>query len=362
MRADSIDRSDSQATGVTASPEIFFDQVVRAFESAERKMGGPFDHLFKIGGYHVRLRFAGSALVPLITPALKHLTEFPRAGKVDLTICLWDSVSTGARMPPPPWRIEQNGVRGEISGFNSATLRTTYNIGSGILSVLDTSKDVAVYWIRDFAQLPYYESGAPLLTILNWWMSAHQRRILHAGAVGNSKGAVLLVGRGGSGKSSTTLACLSSGLLYLGDDYCMVSSAPIPFVHSIFSSGKVNAEDTRLFPLLDGSLSNAARLGPEKALFFLNARFPQSIVSGLPLRAFLIPKVSGRSETRLVKVSSSASLLALAPSTIFQLPGAGHEVFDGLIGLVRNLPSYVLELGTERGRIPSVITEFLSRW
>ncbi len=251
-------------------------------------------------------------------------------------------------------------MRGEIRGFNTPVLQTNFSLGTGILSLLHRSKDIALYWIRDASQVPYYETGAPMLTILNWWMSAHGRQIVHAGAVGNSEGAVLLVGRSGSGKSSTSLSCLLSGLLYVSDDYCMVSKDPEPFVHSVFSSGKVNAEDAGRFSSLITTLSNASRLGPEKALFFLNQEFARRIVSGLPLKAILIPRVAGRSETRLVEVSRSTSLMALAPSTIFQLAGAGHEVLNTVGELARALPGYVLELGTDRAAIPSVISRFLS--
>lgn len=344
---------------VAAGPEGFFEQALQAFESAQEKMGGPIDRFFRIGGFHVHLRFAGPALAPLITRAMLHLAE-DKPDHVDLTICLWDSVSTGVRMVPPAWQSEDNGVRGEIRGFNTPAVRTTYNMGSGILSVLHKSRDVAVYWTRDAGQLPYWESGAPLLTIMNWWMSAHGRQIVHAGAVGNSDGAVLFVGKGGSGKSSTSLSCLVHGLSYLSDDYCLVATNPVPFVYSIFSSGKVNPEDANRYPSLHTVLSNATRLGPEKALFFLNEEFTEKIMTGLPLKAILIPRVTGRPETRLVKVSRAASLLALAPSTIFQLPGAGHDVFNCLKDLTAVLPSYLLELGTERAEIPVVISRFLA--
>ena len=359
MSTDTSENTGTVRETRATSPETFFEQALSAFEHAERRMGSPIDCFFRIGGYHLQLRFAGPALVPLITRAMMHLAE-DKPDRVDLTICLWDSVSTGSRMVSPPWDSTDNGVRGEIRGFNTAAIQTTYNLGSGILSVLHKSRDIAAYWTRDAARLPYWESGAPLLTILNWWMGAHGRQIIHAGAVGSSRGALLLVGKGGSGKSSTSLACLASGLSYISDDYCLVSGGHDPYVYSIFSSGKVNAEDARLYPSLRTTLSNGMRLSTEKALFFLNEEFAGRIVDGLPLKAILIPRVTGRPNTRLVKVSRSASLLALAPSTIFQLPGAGREVFNCLKDLTAVLPSYLLELGTSREEVAAAIKQFLA--
>jgi hypothetical protein len=262
-------------------------------------------------------------------------------------------------MPPPPWDEGDYFVRGEIKGFNGDRIRTTFNLGSGVLNVLNQESNNALYWIRDARDLPYYESGAPLITILNWWMGRHGRQLVHGGAIGTPEGGVLLVGRGGSGKSSTALASLNSELLYASDDYCLLSTDPVPYVHSIYCTGKVNAEDRALFPFLAPALSNNGRLDTEKALFFLHGTFPEKIALGFPLRAILLPRVTGLSETTVSRITPSASLMALAPSTIFQLPGAGRETFSTLGTLVRQLPSYVLNVGTIRSKIPHVILDLL---
>lgn len=339
-------------------PYAFLRMVQHAFELAEQATNGAIVRHYTIGGYSVQLRFAGPALVPFLTAALEHLTSTAKDASL-LTICVWDSASTHTAMPPCPWRLNDQNSRGEIDGYNTEEIRTAYRPGAETLSMLDLRRNIALYWTPDARTLPYYECGAPLLALLYWWMESRSRQLVHAGAVGTAKGGVLLVGKGGSGKSSTALSCLEAGLLYAGDDYCLIVVDPEPYAHSLYNSGKVGADDVPLFPLLASALSNAERLDSEKGLYFLHRCFPEQVSRGFPLRAIFLPRVTNSQETRLQKVSPSLSLRALAPSTIFQLPGAGQQAFSTLSRLVQRLPSYVLEVGSDRTRIPTAILRFL---
>lgn len=342
-----------------SNPSPFFEAVCQAFQLAEEARQGPVDRFYAIGGHTVRLRFAGPALLPFITPALKHLATKPFSTP-SLTVCLWDSASTGTTMPPPPWSTDDYIIRGEVRGYNDGRILAALNIDAGVLSILDTRLDLAVLWTRDARQIPYYETAAPLRAILHWWMRKYGCQLVHGGAVGTSEGCALVAGKGGCGKSTTALACLGSGLFYLGDDYVLLSEEPAPFVYSLYNSAKVAARDVGRFPYLLSAVSNSDKLETEKAVIFLHSHYPEKLATGLPLRAILLPRVTGLPETRLKKASPGASLRALAPSTIFQLPGASKKDFQSITALVRQVPSYILELGCDICRIPDAIIGLLS--
>jgi len=343
------------------NPVAFFKAVHQAFQRAEQAASGPIDRFYTMGGYTIRLRFAGPALTQFITPALEHLAVEPGLASA-LTICLWDSASTRTKMPPPPWSADDYIARGEVRGYNDDRMYTAFHLGSGTLSMLDTRLNLALYWIRDASRIPYYEKGFPLRAILHWWMCNHKRQLVHAGAVGTSRGGVLLVGKGGSGKSTTALACLHSEMLYVGDDYVLLSGQPTPFVYSLYNSAKLDADHIWRLPHLLPTVSNRERLDTEKALIFLHDHYPDKVTMGFPVRAILLPHIADLPDTRLKRTSPAASLAALAPSTIFQLPVARHEAFQNLADFVKQVPSYVLELGTDLSRIPDVILELLSEW
>lgn len=338
----------------------FFRSVYQKFLRAERSLGSSVDYFYRIGGYTVRLRFAGPALVPVITPALEHLAIKPRSQPA-ITICLWDSVSTDTRMQALPWSTDDYLTRGDVRGYNDNAFRTAFHRGSGTLHLLSLKHNLAVYWLYDARLLPYYESGAPLQTILHWWLADHGWQVIHAGAVGTPIGGVVLAGKGDSGKSTTALTCLNTDLVYASDDYCLLSSEPVPYVYSLYSSAKLDPQDVRRFPHLEQAISNPDRLKTEKALFFLNPLNPEKIATGFPLRAILVPRITSREKTTLSPASRAAALRALAPSTIFQLSGAGRPAFQTIVECVRQVPCYHLELGSDISAIPKVIQSLLKK-
>jgi hypothetical protein len=355
-----LKESDLSTDAGTSKPVEYFQLVYETLHLAAQRVGGFMDRTYAIGGYTMRLRFAGPALVPSITTAFDHLAQ-DDASTPDLTIGVWDSASTGTRMLPPPWPRDDFVVaRGEILGYNNKRIYTAFQHGSNAVNMLDLERDLAIFWVPTASEIPYWEKGSPLKTILHWWLLNHERQLVHGAAVGNSLGGVLIAGKGGSGKSTTALACLNSELRYAGDDYTLLALEPTPIVYSLYNSAKLDSEHIKCFPQLLPKISNRDRLGEEKALFFVNQHYPSRIARRLNVRAILLPRVTGVPETRLRKASTAMGLAALAPSTIFQLPRAGQEAFKFLAAFVREVPCYNLKLGTDIARIPAVIEELLS--
>ncbi|MDF5726197.1 MAG: serine kinase [Rhizonema sp. PD37] len=347
----------------------YFQLIYEGFQRAAQG-AGLTEHFYMIGSYTLCLRFAGSGLVPQITPALSHLAIKPTENP-DLTICLWDNASTGTQLPlligslveliQLHW-TDYLGSRREIKAYDGDRIRTNFHIGPNILSVLDRQQNLACYWIDDAQNIPYWEKGSPLQTILNWWTSDHQHQYIHAGAVGTPAGGVLLAGKGGSGKSSTALACINSPLVYASDDYCLVSTDPKPYVYSLYNTAKLKGQaDLERFPQLAPLVNNVERLGLEKAMLFLHQHHPEKIVRGFPIKAVLIPQVTGKLDTHLRQTTAGTALRALAPSTIFQLAGSGQTAFQIMSSLVKQVPNYALELGTDMAQIPDVILRLLSQ-
>jgi hypothetical protein len=170
----------------------------------------------------------------------------------------------------------------------------------------------------------------------------------------------LLAGKGGSGKSTTALSCLNSDLVYVSDDYSLLGMDPIPYVYNLYNTAKVRPNNIHRVPHLQHAISNADRLNTEKAVFYLHRHYPEKIVAGFPIRAILLPRVTGLPETTLTPAPAIKALSALALSTLHQLAGAGKETLQIMDQLVKQVPSYYLELGTDLVQIPDVILDLLS--
>ena len=348
----------SEITGEDQSSKSveYFQSVYELFRSCQQVSGSVERH-YVIGGHLIRLSFSGSALLSL-TRSLEHLATDDDSTP-ELTVCLWDSESTGQRMVLRPWQEEDFLARGVIEGYNTERIYTAFQHGSGALSILDKQRNLAVFWAPD-AKLPYWEYGSPLRSILHWWLLSQELQLVHAAAVGNTNGGVLIGGKGGSGKSTTALTCLESSLSYVGDDYTLLGLDPEPVVHSLYNSAKLNSDHVQRFPALLPRVANTDRLPAEKALLFVNEHYPAKVAARLPVRAILLPRVTGIPETRWKRVSVAMALTALAPSTIFQLPRAGNEAFQFLSTFIRHLPCFSLEVGTELSTVPRVIEGLLA--
>src|SRR5581483_7842647 len=107
------------------------------------------------------------------------------------------------------------------------------------LSVLYRQQRRAIHWVPDAPSIPFYEQSAPFLQILHWWARENLHQMVHAAAVGTATGGVLIGGKSGSGKSTTTLACLKAGLRSTGDDYTLLRASHPPLVRNLYSTGKL---------------------------------------------------------------------------------------------------------------------------
>lgn len=346
-----------------------FQAVYESFNLAQQKVGA-VERFYNIGSHIICLRFAGQGLIPYITKAIAHL-ETKAIPNPSLTICLWDSVSTQTKMSAlvdllihlieAKWG-EFLEPRKEIKGWHSDRVHALFHIGPNILSLLDKQRNLAVYWLEDAVNIPYFEHGSPLQTILNWWVSDRNCQYVHAGAIGTAEGGVLIAGKGGSGKSTASLASINSPLSYVSDDYCLVSVEPNPYVYSLYNTAKLRGiEDIQRFPHLANLMGNLDNLETEKAMIFLYDHYPEKVTQGFPIQAILVPQITGQPQTTIERTSAAIALKALAPSTLFQLSGTGQKNLQFLSQLVKQVPCYILKSGTNLEQIPEVIYNLLKQ-
>ena len=85
------------------------------------------------------------------------------------------------------------------------------------------------------------------------------------------------------------------------------------------------------------------------------------MAGGSPLRAILLPRVTGERDTRLEACSESQALATLAANTMARLPGATQADMQRCAELVAKLPRYYLHLGGDRPQIPGVVARLLAR-
>ena len=155
------------------------------------------------------------------------------------------------------------------------------------------------------------------------------------------------------------MACLGSELKFAGDDYVAITLSGQPGVYSLYNSGKLDPQHVDRFPHLRAMLANGDRLGFEKAVLYVDGGLRGATIAEFPLRAILLPTITGNPRPSIVPASRAEALSALAPSTIFQLHPPRQDALATMARLVSQVPAFVLELGPDIPAIPRRIAQLL---
>lgn len=337
------------AAGTRPLGPWLFDEAAAAFARSEHSADRR-ERLLEVAGRTISLRFAGPRIESVVWPAFAHLACAPTETP-DLTLACWDDASARVVTPEPSGTAPRAGL-----DFVDGAVRLAWDASRRALAAFDPRRSLGLLRFFDVADIEAWERSAPARRILHWWAADQGMQLVHAAAVGTPSGGVLLVGRGGSGKSTTALACIGSGLLYAGDDYVLMSLDASPRVHSLYGTGKANAGSIERLPTLRNSFTQSVLRIAGKTVIGVAHDFPAAMIASFPLRAIVVPRVV-EDNPRVTRLSPAAALRALAPSTMMQLPGDREGTLRRLAALVRGLPCFELSVGPD----PAAAAPLLAR-
>jgi hypothetical protein len=193
--------------------------------------------------------------------------------------------------------------------------------------------------------------------LLNWVGLENGLQLAHAAVVGVEDCGVLLAGRGGSGKSTTALACLNDAMKFISDDYCWLTERPEPKAYAVYRTAKLFPEQEADLPLWPGEKDGKT----DKTVFDLTKVHPNHLASSLSLSFLLLPRPREVSRVELRPAAFQEAVGALALTTVGQLPGSGEKSIRILQEVARLLPCYHLDLCRPVSAVPGEIRRLLGR-
>lgn len=155
------------------------------------------------------------------------------------------------------------------------------------------------------------------------------------------------------------LACLTAGMDYAGDDCVLVEHSLTPRIHGMYATAMLHSGQIARFPQLLPEVAAVDTGGKKKIMMFLHPAFSSQLNAGFPLRAILLPRFSGLPRTQLKAASAAELFSAMAASTIAVLPGAGENDFRSIGAIIRQVPNFIIETGTDMERIGLAVAGFL---
>ncbi|MEN3974478.1 hypothetical protein [Emcibacter sp. SYSU 3D8] len=333
-----------------------YDAASAAFETAFAK--GGTTAFYRIAGQPVRVRVAGPMLAEEIDLPLRHL-RMPPCDSPALTADMWNAEECGVpavmgdrgRLDSPYGNFFMSDDRRYL-GMQRATGAYWQDCAAGRI----------VGCAEGLARRSLDERARPFHRLLAAWMWDLGVQFVHAGLVaredavsGGMKG-VLFVGKSGSGKTTSSIACFRGGLTYLGDDFIGLEQTADGFAgHGLFGSCLVNVEHLKRFPDL-----NAVSLAPrndyeDKAVVYMAPIDDMRLAASVPIAAIVMPRIVDRPDTIYRRATKGQALLTMAPSSVMSLPIMVHGAMDRLAGLVDAVPAYWLELGRDVNDIPHAV-------
>jgi len=333
-----------------------------AFETAISSSPTEMHELyFCLAGRKVHLRVIGTSLFRILEEAFCHLTTdnlYP--GKSDLKIDLWDEQMTGV-----PFPIDDPGahysVNGQIQKNDDGTIISHYR--PQMYCTMNRKTNRIIGSSKGPQYMSIYDKGKPLLTLLGIWLADIGRPLLHGGLVAKESKGILLGGIGGSGKSTTAVACLIAGWDYLGDDAIAIErfDGNTFVAHSLYGSTTIEPEHMHNFnPLVRHSITGNGP-GEDKGLVLLRRLFPDQIKNSARIVALVAPSVTPKPNTGFYPIRKLDALLALAPSSVLRLPNPGESYLNLLADLTASVPCFRLDLGSDIERIPDFISMILDQ-
>lgn len=336
-----------------------FQEAADAFSAACREV--PLrERFYRIAGRVVHVRVAGASLADELERSGRHLRIDPTDEAPILSVDAWHVAETGVELPTADLDpgLGQYGIM-----TASADRRFVAEQRPHGMTWLDRQSGRAIAAVASVQRLHLDERARPFHRVMSLRLGEVGVQFIHAGLITWSGRGALFTGMGGSGKSTTAIACLLGGLGYLGDDFIGLEQLAGGRFHghSLYGAALINLPHMRRFPQLLAASVPGNHPHEEKSVAWLGdvpgARFEAT--TGID--AIVLPKVRLDSDhTRYERVSPRDALLALAPSSVLYLPAARPRAMDCLGALVERVPSYRLLLGRDVTRIAGCVKDLLT--
>lgn len=327
------------APGAHAYRELVVEAALQATKSSECLV-------MRIADVDLELAVEDADVGAALLPALRHhihAAAIPTGAAhgdghdTDTTrLVVWS-----APMEPFPWNGGHLSRGGAVAGLSHGPVRATVAADDTSLMLWDGERRIACCWFAGVAGVTRWDRAAPLRTALHFALAGPSRQLVHGAVVGMGGRGVLLAGPGGSGKSTTTLACLQAGMQVVGDDYAAVDFQGPTRAWNLFRSIKV------------GEREAGVNGRDNRRTLILGEDLPGAATEMLEVSAVLLPRVTRGPHSSVSPASPAEALRALAPSTLMQSPYEEEPSMGLLARLARAVPAYHLNLGADRG-VPAI--------
>ena len=316
------------------------------------------DANFQLGPIHGKIRSNNALAFQDLTYCLiPEGNDFSHADTLNIDIVV---ASSEPYLNLPPWNFIHTDSR-HLERLHISTdqkITAFYDHDRKLWMILDIEKKRAIFWVADAKDIPFWEKAAPFKQILNWYLANTPYFMIHGGAVSFGKYSAVLVGPGGSGKSSTVGSCFAENLNVSGDDLIIMGKHNHRYeVFGIYNSIK-------FLPSTNSSIkdlfisSNLIDCGNKKMGRYTDLRV-DSFNNKSTILAIFNCVISGHELTNISSMAPITMMKFIIPPTISLLRGHEAMAIKKITAMIREVGCHKLELGIKPKEIVSAIKQFI---
>jgi hypothetical protein len=210
---------------------------------------------------------------------------------------------------------------------------------SPTLYVVDRPSRRAVCWVAEKSAVKAWERSRPFLPALQAILDDSPWLAVHAAALGLEDRAILFPGPGRAGKTTLSLAGLSAGWRFIGDDYVLVDCREqAPAVAPLFMTARLRDDMVARFANLAGARAAISHDFEEKRHELSLRGIPELRAGAARLERVLFLERSGHPAPDVAPIRRSKVLAAMAANTFVATPGAREPRLRKLVRLLTAAP------------------------
>ena len=231
-----------------------------------------------------------------------------------------------------------------VWNFQGSGGRVLLTVGHSLIAVDERQRRYYVCLQNDAGKenLLY---GHALIVVFMLWQRARGRSVIHGAAVGREGEGVLIVARGGKGKSTLSVSCLLGGFDFVSDDYTVLHREEDELIATpLYRTVGLNQDMYRLLQP-DMPIVHVDRDRGDKLLLDASAC---AYATRLRIKALIVPRVDPEAGPALRRTDPGRALIPMIHSTVKQMGFArDQEMVKTLLSLVSGLPVFEFTLGPD---------------
>jgi hypothetical protein len=139
----------------------------------------------------------------------------------------------------------------------------------------------------------------------------------------------------------------------------ILSTQGPPMVFSLYNSANLDSKSLSLLSFFSKQNIPSQENRIDKSLFCLHESFPNKIIAQFPLKAIVVSRIKGLGKAQLDPMTPAAALTALAPTSLFQVPGNKQAAFFRMSQIVKQVSCYLLTIGESLDQVPPLLADLI---